>query len=214
MDADGLWALVEETRFDTAVRLERLTADEWASPTLCRGWTVRTLAGHLLVHASTSPGERTRAVLRHGGVERAHDHLARELADRPRPELTASLRAAVGDQTLPPRTGPAVALTEAVVHALDIWIALGHPPTPPSTVAISAVLDHLVGPAAPRAIIGRGRLEGLCLIATDAPWRHGHGTEVHGPAWALVLTVAGRRAALPALGAAAPLLAGRLGRTG
>ena len=207
-----MWALVEETRFDTAVRLERLTAEEWGAPTLCRSWSVRTLAGHLLLHAGISAGERTRAVLRHGGVHRAHDHLARALADRPLPELTASLRAAVGDQTLPPRTGPAVALTEAVVHALDIWVALGHPPTPPSTAAIAVVLDHLVGPSAPRPIVGRGRLDRVGLIATDAPRRHGRGTEVCGPAWALVLVVAGRRAGLPALsGAGGPTLAARLG---
>lgn len=187
-----MWRLVEEQRFATVRHLERLTDAEWAAPSLCAGWTVRDVAGHLLLFAETSPTERVWAAIRYSGHDRATDRLSRRLAERPIEQLTASLRAAVGDQSLPPGARPHLALEEAVVHALDIWAAL-HKPIEPAPEALVAVLDELVRE--------RNPYPGRHLVATDAAWHHGQAVqgEVRGPASALVLALTGRTAARAAL---------------
>ena len=43
------WSEVRRMRLDVADLLESLTSAEWDEPSLCRGWRVRDVAGHLAV---------------------------------------------------------------------------------------------------------------------------------------------------------------------
>ena len=45
--ADG-WELAAKTRTDFADLIEGLTDEHWDSPSLCEGWAVRDVAGHIV----------------------------------------------------------------------------------------------------------------------------------------------------------------------
>jgi len=47
--ADDVFARVAANRRCAADVLAGLSAQEWQTPTLCAGWSVRVLAGHLLM---------------------------------------------------------------------------------------------------------------------------------------------------------------------
>jgi uncharacterized protein (TIGR03083 family) len=90
--------------------------------------------------------------------------------------------------------GPATSwLGETLVHAEDIRRPLGvaHPYP---TDAVTRVIDFYAG--SNLLIGGKRRVTGLTLRATDTTWSRGSGPAVEGPAMALLMATAGRRAAL------------------
>ena len=71
----------------------------------------------------------------------------------------------------PPGGGAAGALSHAVIHSLDVTVALDRPAVAP-VEAVVAVLDHLT--AANGAVFGVD-LTGVRLEATDTDWSWGSG---------------------------------------
>src|SRR5207248_8120528 len=102
------------------------------------------------------------------------------------------LRATASGTNAPP--GPKETwLGEAIVHAEDVRRALGVKHAYP-TDDLTTVADFYKGS---NLIIGaKKRIAGLTLRATDADWSTGTGPEVAGPAFSLMLVIAGRPAAL------------------
>ena len=81
---------------------------------------------------------------------------------------------------------------DSCIHLRDVAAPLGLPTTPPVD-DWAAVLGFLVTPRARSGgFLPRGRLDGLRLEATDAPWAHGEGDPVRGRSEALAMSVAGR----------------------
>jgi uncharacterized protein (TIGR03083 family) len=113
-------------------------------------------------------------------------------------ELIDLLRANAEHRFTPPGLGPEAPLTDVVVHGQDIARPLGID-RPVATEVSTVVLDFLVSSKAARGFVPRGRTSDLALVATDTDWRHGQGPEVHGPAIALLLAIAGRASALAEL---------------
>ena len=52
MSDDEIWRHIDQQRADLADFLETLTADQWAAPSLCTGWTVRDVAVHVTQSAA------------------------------------------------------------------------------------------------------------------------------------------------------------------
>ena len=186
------WPMITAERQATADLLETLGPDQLSTPSLCAGWTVRDVAGHMISAAEMTPGSFI------GGLTRAgfsfNTMTARNLAacrDGDGHQLAARLRAKAGGRNHPP--GPTVAmLGEAVVHAEDVRRPLGLPRDVPEATLVAAA-DFYQGS---NLLIGsKGRIAGLRLEATDASWTHGDGPVVRGPMLALVLAMTGRRAA-------------------
>lgn len=186
--------------FERTTRLRRLVADtvegltpeQWRAQTLCAGWDVRTLVAHLGQPMVVGFGRMVLTALRHrGDIDRAVDTTARRLARRPIPELIATIRTHAGDRISPPRIGPHGPFVDACVHLRDIARPLGldADATLEDWVAVAA---YLTSPGVAPSLVSSGRLEGLRLVATDAIWQHGAGTEVRGPIEALCLAVTGR----------------------
>ena len=139
-------------------------ADEvWDAPSLCARWQVRHVVAHLTMPARLSPEQFGAKMAAAGGdVTVLSDTVAARDAALPVADLLAQLRSAGLHDWQPPGGGAAGALSHAVIHALDVTLALGRPAVAP-TDALTAVLDLLVG--------AEGRWFGVDVtgLPSDAP---------------------------------------------
>jgi uncharacterized protein (TIGR03083 family) len=208
-DSAKTWQLIHTERAALADTLATLTPEQWATPSLCGGWTVKQLAAHVMAGAEQTPAHFLTGMLVNGFrfnamMQRDVRGLGaldtREIVDRIRRRTTTTNR--------PP--APVLAmLGEVVVHGEDIRRPLGLAGTvsAPATVACLEMYRTASFPVG-----GRKRIRGLRLVATDVDWTSGDGPEVRGPGLPLVLAMTGRPAGLDALGGAGlPVLQERLG---
>jgi uncharacterized protein (TIGR03083 family) len=210
VDLTVVWAAAATERRALADQLDRLTPAQWASPSLCAGWDVRTVTAHLVTALSPALLSFLVALARaRGDLHRANDAVARRAATRPASDLVAELRRRAGSRTAPPVTGPRAPLTDVLVHAGDIRLPLGLPHEPAAD-GVRAALDF-VTTGRPVGFVPRGRLAGLRLVAEDLDRSWGEGEEVGGRGIDLLMAACGRAAALERLhGPGADLLSGRL----
>jgi uncharacterized protein (TIGR03083 family) len=195
--------------------LAGLDEQQWQHTTLCAGWTVRDLAGHLLQPFFVGFGRFFLTALRfRGDTDRTVDHLARRLATRPPAELVALLREHATDRLDPPRVGPMGPFADTAIHLRDLVRPLGLDVDLPAE-RWRRVLDYLTGVDVAPALVPSGRLDGIELRASDLDWTAGHGEPLEGPVEALAMAASGRRAALADLhGTGVDLLSARLPATG
>ena len=195
---DQVHAAAAAERRDLADLLERLDDAQWSTPSLCAGWDVRTVAGHLVSALSPSPWPLVGAVLRSGGrPDVANDALARREARESPKQLVALLRQRAGRRITPPVTGARGPLTDVLVHAGDIRVPLGLPHSPVADHVRPALAFVTVG--RPLGFVPRGRLAGLRLVADDLDQAWGAGTPVTGSGIDLLMAACGRAAVLPRL---------------
>ena len=189
--------MLRAEREELIALLETLTPEEWATPSLCEGWTVRDVAAHLVVATRVTPVHTlvgtARAGFRLNGF--VHDSAVRFAARRDTEELLDGLRRDARTGAKPFGVPPAAPLVDALVHGLDVRRPLGRDrPVPPD--AFVDVVDWAAGIRWPGTVLVGGtprhRRAGVTLVAEDADWRHGSGPEVHGSCAALLLVVTGR----------------------
>jgi uncharacterized protein (TIGR03083 family) len=200
-DFEELFRISEENRRLAADMFASLTPEQWTTPSLCDGWTVREVAAHLLAPLETrfSWFRVLRTVVRYrGDLDRYVDEQTREWAERPTDELVAGLRRLAGRQLNVPFVGPFGPMTDTCIHLRDAARPLGLDVNPPPS-SWRPALDFLTTTNGARAFLPASRLKGLRLIATDQDWAWGEGGEIHGPSEALTLAVTGRPVALPDL---------------
>ena len=184
-----LWTLVAAERGALADDLAGLTPEQWDSPSLCPGWTVRHIVAHLTAAASTSPGAFAAQFAKAGFNfdKYANAAIARRLGVDTAATL-ADFRAVQGSTTAPP--GPkATWIGEVVVHSEDIRrpLGIGHRYDPD---ALRSAADFYKGS---NTLIGaKNRIAGLGLRATDQDWSTGTGPGVEGPLLSLVVAMTGR----------------------
>jgi uncharacterized protein (TIGR03083 family) len=169
--------------------LESAPDGTWDAPTLCAGWQVRNLVAHVTMPARMTP-ERFGAEMAAAGGDFAvlSDTVAARDGSLPVAEHLAGLRSPVLHGWQPPGGGAAGALNHAVIHSLDVTVALDRPPVAPAPALVS-VLDQLAG--AYGSIFGID-LTGLRLEADDADWAWGSGDVVRSDSGRLVALLAGR----------------------
>jgi uncharacterized protein (TIGR03083 family) len=210
MDPDTAWAVIEEQRRSLADLLEELTEDQWETPSLCAGWRVRDVAGHValapqLTSLSRAAVELVRA---RGDFDRMVRDVSIRHARRPGADLVAELRDHAASRELVSLTDHRNILFDVLVHGQDIALPLGLD-RPVPVAAAHAGLDRVWDMGRP--FWARRRLRGLRLAADDTAWSRGEGPLVRGPAWALLLLSTGRTAALDRLsGPGAEALADRV----
>lgn len=195
-------------REEFAALLEALTPPQWDSPTLCDAWRVRDVVAHVIGYDPLSRIALTRRIAE-GLVTRGGANAVgvADLAGASPSELLALVRRHVEPRGLTAGFGGKIALTDGMIHQQDIRRPLGLPRAiDPQRLRVA--LDFTL--YAPR-LLGAVRARGVRLIATDLDWSHGRGREVRGPGEALLMAMAGRRAALADLdGAGKTVLAQRL----
>ena len=184
--------------------LRTLSDPDWESPSLCAGWRVRDVVGHLV--GATTPLSRYLAkAARHRSVDKLNAHLVAEASSVPVSSLIDLLERSIG-QGWTTTFLPSVILADTLVHHQDLRRPLGRPRVI-SDDRLLAVLDRPDPFTRPG-----GRMRALRLVATDVPWTAGSGPEVRGAGEAIALAIAGRGAVLDELrGEGVPLLRARLG---
>jgi uncharacterized protein (TIGR03083 family) len=199
MDDDGVWAAIDRQRLATADLLESLSDEQWAHPSLCEGWTVRDVAGHLTLQ-QMGLGAAVLTGLRHpGGLNHVIHSSARSRARLPVEQLIAQIRAMPGSRRHNVGITAREALMDALVHGQDIAIPLNltlDMPTEPAAVAATTVWSCGRGKA---RVFRSIPLRGFRLTATDTPWTVGDGPEISGPISAVLLLLTGRTVGLPRL---------------
>ena len=169
MDSDTIWRNVDEQRGHLADLLDTLEPQQWATPSLCAGWTVREVAIHI-TQSHASIGEMLPAALKSGF---RFDAMVRRAAleDPSQPAaITARLRAMAGSRKRPPLTKEVDPLLDILIHTQDICIPLGidRPMPPDAAVAVADRLWHMKFPFAPQR-----DLPGYRFVATDADYAVG-----------------------------------------
>jgi len=209
--ASDAWALIHAERAALADDLDGLTAEQWATGSLCSEWSVHQVLGHIVATAKMTPPKFLAqfAAARFNFTAFNARNVARDTGATPAATM-AEFRAHLQDTTSPP--GPTESMVgEMVVHGADIRRPVGIDYRAPVSTVVRAAEFYqgsnlIVG--------GKDRITGLSLRATDADWRHGSGPEVIGPILSLVLAMTGRGAALADLtGDGAPTLATRMPAT-
>ncbi|QZY30370.1 maleylpyruvate isomerase family mycothiol-dependent enzyme [Nocardioides coralli] len=192
--------LVAERRRALADALEPLDDAQWRTPSLCEGWEVRHVAGHLQIPWALSTPRLIWAMLRHRGYDAANLRLSRELGERPPATLVAGLREHADNRRTGPGMPPESLLADVVVHTADMLVPLGMTTSaPPETVA--RILDFVMSSKG-SSLHPPGGVDGLRFEATDAPWSHGDGPEVTGEGSILAAALTGRAGVLDQLGGA------------
>jgi uncharacterized protein (TIGR03083 family) len=191
--ADDIWPVVHAERRALADDVRNLTADQWHTPSLSEGRTVAQTLAHMTATAKMTPPAFVLKMAAAGfRFDRMTDAgVAAESSGGPAATLERFL--AVERSTSGP-PGPVTSwLGETLVHAEDIRRPLGLRHVYP-TDAVTRTIDFYAG--SNLLIGGKRRVTGLMLRATDTNWVRGSGPVVEGPAMALLMATAGRRAAL------------------
>ncbi|SFP31856.1 TIGR03083 family protein [Geodermatophilus dictyosporus] len=184
-----LQSLVAPTCDGLATLLATAPAETWDAPSLCAGWQVRHVVAHVTMPARLTPEQFGAGMAAAGGDFTAFsDTVAARDAVLPPAEHLDALRSPRLHAWQPPGGGAAGALSHAVIHSLDVTVALGRPSVAPAE-AVVAVLDHLA--AADGAHFGVD-LTGVRLEATDTDWSRGSGDVVRADGGALLALLSGR----------------------
>ena len=184
-----LQSWVAQTYVGLADLLDAAPDQTWDAPSLCQRWQVRHVVAHVTMPARLTP-EQFGAEMAAAGGDFAvlSDAVAARDAALPVADHMAQLRSAVLHRWQPPGGGAAGALSHAVIHSLDVTVALDRPAVAPAE-AVIAVLEQLT--AANGAIFGLD-LTGIRLEAADAEWSWGEGSVVRGDSGRLVALLSGR----------------------
>lgn len=164
--------------------------------TLCTGWDVRTLTGHLLQPIRVPSWRFLLTAARVRSMARACDVIAERLADRPLAEVTRELRAKAGTRARPWYIGVAGPFADSCIHLRDLAQPQGLDVTVPTERWV-AVLDLLASPRGQESFLpAKGFLDGLRWRACGTDWGWGQGPVVEGSPEALAMTMSGRVAYL------------------
>jgi uncharacterized protein (TIGR03083 family) len=164
-------------------------AGTWDAPSLCERWQVRHVVAHVTMPARLTPEQfGAEMAAARGDFAVLSDTVAARDASLPVDEHLAQLRSPVLHAWEPPGGGAAGALSHAVIHSLDVTVALDEPSVAPVDAHV-AVLDQLI--AANGAIFGID-LADVRLVADGIGWAWGSGEEVCAGSGALVALLGGR----------------------
>ena len=189
--AAGIWPLIHAERAALAADLAGLTGEQWATPSLCAGLTVREVLAHLTAGASLNSVRWLAGVIRcrFDFDKQVAMRLAEQLGATPA-ETMARFRSVLTSTTKPPLPTLAM-LGETIVHAQDIRLPLGIRHDYPIET-LTQVAEYYQGSDLP--VLSKGRIRDLRLAATDGPFSTGSGPLVSGTTLALTMAMAGRSA--------------------
>jgi len=164
-------------------------AETWDALSLCEKWQVRHVVAHVTMPARLTPAQFGAEMAAAGGdFTVLSDTVAARDASLPPADHLDALRSPVLHAWQPPGGGAAGALSHAVIHSLDVTVALGRSPVAPAE-AVIALLDQLT--ASNGAWFGV-QLTGVRLEAADTDWSWGSGNAVRADSGHLVALLSGR----------------------
>jgi uncharacterized protein (TIGR03083 family) len=189
--------LHDEENDDFSSFLHTLAPEDWEKPSLCDGWRVRDVIGHILYGQElklwTLPWKLARFGFssdrsgKHYSIRRGEGRTPDELLhdfDNRNPWAGTS-------KVFPDRLN----LMDRLVHHQDIRRALDRPREVPAE-RTAPLLPYL--PNLGQVFRSKQRMRGLRFEATDVDWAYGNGDAplVRGPAEAILMSTLGREQAL------------------
>ena len=201
--------MVRSEREDLANMLSELAPNQWEHRTLCSRWRVRDVAAHIISYDDLTVLQivKRRVLDARGSMNQFNAICINDYAHLTTAELVELIHRRARPRGYMAALGGAIGLLDAMIHQQDIRRPLGRNRTIPAERLRSALQRSLYAPILQTA----WRSRGLRLIATDADWTHGSGPEVRAPGEALLMSLAGREAALNELaGPGAHILLQRL----
>ncbi|MCU1670905.1 MAG: hypothetical protein JWP40_3832 [Blastococcus sp.] len=164
-------------------------AETWDAPSLCEKWQVRHVVAHVTMPARLTPEQFGADMAAAGGdFDVLSNTVATRDASLPVAAQLDALRSLLLHGWQPPGGGAAGALSHAVIHSLDVTVALDRPAVAPIE-AVAAVLDQLT--AAHGAWFGVDLTE-VRLEAADTDWSWGNGEVVRADSGRLAALLSGR----------------------
>ena len=186
-------SLARAERAEFAVMLHAFTPQQWEAATLCAEWPVRDVVAHVISYEELDGRGLLRRYARGRFVPRRVNAVGvADYADRTPEQIVAMIRANFEPHGLTGGFGGRIALTDGMIHQQDIRRSLGMPRTIDPERLHTALDFARFAPT----IRGAWRARGIRLRATDIDWAYGNGPEVRGSGEALLMAMAGRRAAL------------------
>ncbi|MBF6061954.1 maleylpyruvate isomerase family mycothiol-dependent enzyme [Nocardia terpenica] len=180
-------------RAEFADMLDRLTPQQWGTPSLCTGWTVRDVVAHTIAYLAQSRiGLLANMTRSRWDVNRLNATALRTYAETAPTHLVGLMRRHADPSGAGALYGGRVALIECLIHQQDIRRPLGMPRMIPEQRLRVSLSYARISPV----IGGSRRTRGVRLVATDISWSTGRGPEVHGSAEALLLAMTGRAPAV------------------
>src|SRR5579863_6919838 len=192
--ASNPWPLIRAERGALIADLETLTDAQWATPSLCAGWTVRDVLAHMTATAKmTTPGflrKFSASGFRFNTMAAAG---VREELGTSSGDTLARFKSQLDATTHPPGPAAEVMSGDMVIHSQDIRVPLGMRHTFPAAM-LTLVADFTL--KSNLLLGGKRRGTDLKLVATDVQWSHGDGLTVQGPLAAIILAITGRSAGI------------------
>lgn len=180
-------------RQDLVDLLGELTPEQWEQSSLCAGWRVRDVVGHIIGYDELTAAETVREFVRGGFFPpRINAAVLARHRDRDTDELLGVFAAHLVPRGLTTGFGGRIALSDSLIHHQDIRRSLGLPRDIPHD-RLRAVLNFARYVPMLR---GAWRARGARLVATDLDWSFGHGPQVWGTGEALLMTMVGRSSAI------------------
>jgi uncharacterized protein (TIGR03083 family) len=191
------WDVIRTERQALADFLDTLQPAQWATPSLCEGWTVQDVAAHLAAAPAVTPGPLLADFARaRFNPNRATRDSAVRWARRGPAQILDQLRKNAERDAKPPGVPRDAVLVDAVVHGLDVRRPLGDHRAIPAAAFVPTA-EFCARTRWPGSMMlggaGRKRIAGVRLVAEDQDWFHGEGPEVRGSGEALLLLLSGRR---------------------
>jgi uncharacterized protein (TIGR03083 family) len=203
-------SMVRSERHELADLLAELSPDQWTHDTLCNNWRVRDVAAHVISYDDLTVLQivKKRVVDARCSMDRFNALLIDSYARFTTPELIDLIHRRARPRGYMAALGGTIGLLDAMIHQQDIRRPLGTPRSIPAERLEIALQRSLYVPMLRAA----WRSRGLRLIATDVDWTYGSGLEVRASGEALLMSLAGRRAAFTEIaGPGANTLLRRLG---
>jgi len=186
-----IWSLVHAERAALAADLARVTDQQFATPSLCTGLTVREVLAHLTAAASLNSWQWIAGVIRRRFdfdkqvVMRLNEQLGATAT-----ETLERFRHVVRSKTKPPIPIMAM-LGETIVHGEDIRRPLDIRRDYPIETTTQVAWYYQ---GSNQVVVAKGRIGGLRLVANDGPFAVGSGPLVSGTTLAMTMAMTGRKA--------------------
>lgn len=196
MNDDEMFQALRGHRLGLCDQLGGLADEQWNAASLCDGWRVRDVLGHLVSVQVVPTWKFMLGVYSMKSFDRRADKIAREFGARSQRSLVDQYTSLAESKRGAPFVGLMAPLADVLTHSVDIQRPLGLPELRVDDAAVM-VLTRLA--AGLQGFTSKTAARGLRLETTDLAWHVGEGPEVRGSVSDLLLALNGRPAGFDAL---------------
>ena len=183
------WTNAAKARTDFADMIDGLSAEQLAADTLCAGWSVQDVAGHIVSFVEMSLPTMMLSMAKAGfNIDKAWHANAKKYGDQSAATIVSKLRANAAKPSAMKSFPPGLTTVDVAVHTQDIRRPLGLAGELDPAVlrdALEFCTTHKKG----KMQVPTDDIAGLRLEATDIEWSWGTGDLVSGPAEAILMAI-------------------------